>query len=61
MYSIYSQYDSQNIPQKNNITSGNVIKVGIIGVGGRGTALLKNTGFVDADDYNNIYKDLRWK
>ncbi|MBK7979105.1 MAG: Gfo/Idh/MocA family oxidoreductase [Ignavibacteriae bacterium] len=48
--------DSQNIPQKNNITSGNVIKVGIIGVGGRGTALLKAAGFVDADDYNKIYK-----
>jgi predicted dehydrogenase len=36
--------------------SGDVVKIGIIGIGARGTALLKALGFVFPEDYNKLYK-----
>lgn len=49
--------DSPKVISNNNEKSlGDVIKIGIIGVGGRGIALLKAAGFVDPNEYDSLSK-----
>lgn len=44
------------IPKAVNKNSGEIVRIGIIGLGARGTQLLKALGFMFPDDYNNLYK-----
>ncbi len=52
--------DSQSIQPVNlKKQTGELVKIGIIGFGGRGTALLKAAGFVSPDKYDTLYKQAR--
>ncbi len=42
--------------QKNTNNKKDVVKIGIIGVGSRGTALLKALGFYEPNSFNNLYE-----
>lgn len=42
-------------PQEANKNNGELVRIGIVGVGGRGTALLKALGFVDKGWYDDLY------
>jgi predicted dehydrogenase len=44
------------LPNSSIGNSKDLVRIGIIGVGGRGTALLKGAGFIEAGEYNELYK-----
>ena len=47
--------DDNPKPQTTNKGKGDLVRIGIIGAGGRGTALLKALGFVDKSWYDELY------
>ncbi|RLD80070.1 MAG: gfo/Idh/MocA family oxidoreductase [Bacteroidetes bacterium] len=52
--------DLPKIQADNSKTNtGELVRIGIIGVGGRGTALLKAAGFVVPEDYANLLKEAK--
>ena len=47
--------DENPKPQVVNSSDGELVRIGIIGAGGRGTALLKALGFADKKEYDDLY------
>ena len=50
--------DENPTPLEKQKIKGDVVKIGIIGAGGRGRALIKALGFAEKEWYDNLYKSM---